>query len=141
MAHLQFDKARNFIISSPDNLAVVRVGGTYRINSGGSQIAYPFSWGDATPANVAMVAPNKRLFTVSIVITAAFDGINASLTIGDDGDNSRLMTVDENDPLVVGEYETNPGYAYGTSTQIKLYITPGSGASQGAGFVLLDVQA
>jgi hypothetical protein len=77
---------------------------------------------------------------VQIHIRVPFDGIGAALTVGDAGDTDRLMAAADNDPTAVGSYTTTPAYAYGSDTGLTLGITPGAGASQGAGVLVLYIQ-
>lgn len=102
-------------------------------------ITTPFSFGDASPKPIAILSPDQTVFTAAIVIQEAFDGVGASLALGDTGLPDRLIQASQIDPSIVAEHETNPGYAYSTATQILLTITPGEGCTQGSGYVLLEV--
>lgn len=107
----------------------------------GGAVEIPFAYGDATPKDLLLVVANKLVYTVSVVIKQAFNGVGAALTIGSSGSPSALMAANENDPTQVGEYETNPSVFYGVNTQLQLFITPGAGASAGSGVVLISVQS
>lgn len=102
--------------------------------------AIPFAWGDATPKPLFTVRAGKRIPLVSVVVTTAFDGAGAALTIGDANDTDRLMTADQNDPASVWTYEATPGYAYASDTALTLSITPGAGATAGAGTVYIELE-
>lgn len=99
-----------------------------------------FSWGDATPALLTTVWAGKRVYVVEVVISTAFNGSGASLTVGPLASPTELMAASENDPTVVASYEANPDKLYASSTAIYLHITPGSGASAGSGQVRLQVE-
>jgi hypothetical protein len=99
-----------------------------------------FAWGDATPATIAVVAANKVVYGVELVITEPFDGTGASVVVGDAGQSDRLMATIENDLTQVGSSTTSPACVYGVSTAVTLTITPGAGATQGKGVVILLVQ-
>lgn len=102
-------------------------------------IEVPFSWGDATPKLIAEIAPDRVITTATILILVPFNGLGASLMLGDSGMLDRLIATDQNDPTFLAEYETNPGYSYSIATELVLTITPGEGCNQGEGLVLLEV--
>lgn len=131
------------IISTVTELSVVTVGeagppgpagppgsaaGTYQAN---------FAYGDASPAIVATVPAGKAVFEVEVVILNPFDGVGATLSVGDAGLSDRLMASIENDPTQRGSSTTAPAYQYASDTDIILTITPGAGASQGNGIVFI----
>jgi hypothetical protein len=97
-----------------------------------------FSWGDATPRVIVAVPANTTILTAQIIIVTPFNGVGAALSLGDSGNPERLIGIGQNDPTSWGEYETNPGYEYTSSTQIILTITPGTGNSQGSGIINLE---
>lgn len=101
---------------------------------------YSFAFGDATPANLLNIKANKLIFNVEIVILTAFDGVGATLSIGDTTNNGRLMSTSLNNPNVSGTYTATPDYKYNTDTQLKLYINAGSGASVGNGLIIIKSQ-
>jgi hypothetical protein len=107
---------------------------------GAAAVEIAFAYGDATPVALTTATAGKLVYGVDIHIRTAFDGSGAALTVGDAGDTSRLMAANENDPTAVGSYTTTPAYAYGSDTGLTLSITPGAGASQGAGVLVLYIQ-
>ncbi len=108
--------------------------------AGGAAIEVAFAYGDATPVAAATALTGRLVYGVQIHIRVPFDGIGAALTVGDAGDTDRLMAAADNDPTAVGSYTTTPAYAYGSDTGLTLGITPGAGASQGAGVLVLYIQ-
>ena len=108
--------------------------------AGGAAVEVAFSYGDATPVAAATALAGKLVYGVQIHIRIPFDGTGAVLTVGDVGDTDRLMAATDNDPASVGSYTTTPSYAYGSDTGLTLGITPGAGASQGAGVLVLYIQ-
>lgn len=103
-------------------------------------IAVPFAWGDASPVTIGTVPAGGRVVRIELLITTAFNGTSPSITIGDAGDADRLLAADQNLPSQVATYEVHPGHLYASSTPILLTITPGGGASAGAGTILLYFQ-
>jgi len=109
-------------------------------SAGTPRIEIPFSFGDATPANLFMAVTGKLIERITLFIETAFDGETPSLTIGDEDDSALLMDSFENDPKEEAAYQVTPNLAYETDTQVLLFITPGLGASQGSGLVVVEMQ-
>lgn len=93
---------------------------------------FAFNFSTPSPATLFSIPANGRILTVGIQITTAFDDAAASLSIGDGGNPSRLMTMNQNIPSEIGESESHVGYQYVASTPILLTISPGI-STQGAG--------
>ena len=96
-----------------------------------------FGFGDSTPDLIVMANAGDVVYEVEIVIMTPFDGTGAALTIGDSAQNDRLMQSTQNDPTTHATYSASPDYRYTAGTPINLYISPGAGATQGAGFILI----
>jgi hypothetical protein len=107
---------------------------------GSGGISIPFAWGDASPRTIATALAGKLVYGVEIHISDAFDGAGASLTVGDAAQPDRLMATHQIDPSAVGAYETSPSHRYGSNTALLLTITPGGGATAGAGLLRLFVE-
>ena len=107
---------------------------------GSGAIEMPFGYGDATPRLITTVPAGKFVYEVDLIITTAFNGVGAALAVGDAGIADRLLAIAENAPGTLGTYTTHPNVAYLVGTAVNLTITPGAGASQGAGIVRLIVQ-
>lgn len=99
-----------------------------------------FSFGDATPVAVATVLANQLIYGVQLHIRVPFDGVGAALVVGDPAQPDRLMKANENDVLTVGTSTTAPAHAYAAATSVRLSITPGAGATQGAGVLVLGIK-
>lgn len=97
-----------------------------------------FSYGDANPALIASLPAGRRVALAQIDVATAFNGIGAALSIGTLGSPGSIMPADDNDPRQVCSYSTTPMQ---TATDIYLFITPGSGATAGAGHVLIKARA
>lgn len=103
------------------------------------QIKVPFAWGDSTPKLVATVPANTTVFTSIISITETFNGVGSGLRLGDAGNLTRFLDIPFQGLLEGYETESNVTFTYTQSTQLLLSITPGIGASQGKGFVIIEV--
>lgn len=98
-------------------------------------IDLPFSWGDVSPAVIATAI--GTVVSVSVIITTPFNGVGAQISVGTDADHELFMPVTGNFPDVEARFEANPGEF--VSGNVKLFFTPGSGASAGAGIVYLEI--
>lgn len=105
-----------------------------------SSYVIPFSFGDVSPELIGLIPANKLIFTVEVIVMVPFDGVGASLTVGDASNNSSLQSVGQNDPTTVATYTSTPSFLYGSATNANLYITPGSGSTQGSGYVAIRTQ-
>ena len=94
--------------------------------------------GSGTTA-VGTVSDGSRITLVSIEVTQAFDDSNATLTIGDTGDNDRLVSDDMIDLTATGTYAIQPAYQYttGSDATINAYLNIGS-STQGSAKVLVS---
>jgi hypothetical protein len=108
--------------------------------NGSGALDFNFAYGDATPAVLMTVPAGKLIYRVGLHIKEPFNGVGASVTIGDAVDTDRLMSTTQNDLTQVGSNETSPAYAYGTDTQITLSVVAGAGASTGAGLISLYIE-
>ncbi|WP_293373641.1 hypothetical protein [Nevskia sp.] len=97
-----------------------------------------FAWGDASPAAVFVAPANRRILRALIAITTGFDGAGAALTLGDAADPDRFIPASQVNPAAIGVYEVTPLHTYGSATTVLLTITPGSGATRGAGLIQLE---
>lgn len=101
---------------------------------------FDFAYGDAQPAVLFTALAGSRVVQCEIAITQSFDGIGASLSIGDTGDNERLMAASDNLPSMVTIFEVTPNFEVVSDTVFRLYITPGAGATTGRGTVGIILQ-
>lgn len=127
--------------STIDDTRIVWDGGAWRVaaTQGPGAANYPpipFSFGDATPKLIAHAA--GYLVAVSIVVQTPFNGAGAALQLQTLA-GVPLLPASEVFPAEAGRYEANPGLFLAAPTGIQLVITPGSGASAGAGFVHMEI--
>jgi hypothetical protein len=111
--------------------------GTWELRRSGRAVV-PFTFGDASPATLFIPAEDAMLALVRVVIETPFDGAGATLAIGTLADPDLYMATDENDPTQVASYEVKPDIIVSTGAAILLTITPGAGATAGAGRILID---
>jgi hypothetical protein len=88
---------------------------------------------------IGTVSNNSRVTLVSVEVITPFDDTGATLTVGDSGDNDRLVTNDEIDISSTGTYAVQPAYQYtsGSDTDIVAYLNIGS-STQGEVKILVS---
>jgi hypothetical protein len=105
--------------------------------SGNSTPAYNFSYGDAFPAKIAIIA-NKRITGVTLFLDTAINGVGASLSVGTLSNNTELLPA--MNPSEAAVYEFSPQQVYPYSTDIYLFLVPGSGVTEGYGSIVIESQ-
>ena len=95
--------------------------------------------GGSGNTTIGTVSNNARITLVSVEVTQAFDDVNATLTVGDSGDNDRLASDVMIDLTSTGTYAMQPAYQYtgGSDTDIVAYLNIG-GSSTGSAKVLVS---
>jgi len=90
-----------------------------------------------SPVLLGNVSPDSRVTIVTIEVTVAFDG-SPTLTVGDSGDNARLIDDTLHDLSEVGTYSTTTNFVYSGSadTDINGYFCAG-GATVGSARILV----
>ena len=99
-----------------------------------------FAYGDATPEVIFTCGTDDVILSVELAIITPFNGVGATLSVGDVGVNDRLMSIAENMSNISGTYITTPLHNYSAVTTVALYITPGAGASAGNGFIKIFIK-
>lgn len=108
------------------------------LSGGGTIPPIPFSYGDASPATIYTPSSAGTFTAVRVIFDTAFNGTGASIALGTVASPEILLATNENDPASAdSEYEVTPDVHVAAGTAIRLSITPGAGASAGAGRVLL----
>lgn len=103
---------------------------------GNGNIQINFAFGDATPVNLGAVT--GLVVAVSLIVEDGFNGTGAALAVGTLSSPELLMQVAQNSPSEPARYEANPGERL-AGESIYLFITPGTGASQGAGTLYMEI--
>jgi hypothetical protein len=100
----------------------------------------PFHFGDASPELIGLLPAGAIVTSVQIVILTAFNGIGATLSVGSvAGSYIDLMNTIDINPNILSVWSTNPGIQYTPATNVYIAITPGSGATQGYGEVIVTI--
>ncbi len=100
-------------------------------------VELPISAGSNASATIHTISNGRRVSFVTVTVVDPFNA-PATVAVGDDSDNDRLMTADQNDLTSAGDYSTTPSYTYspGSDTNIKYYFDA-SGATVGNAIVAI----
>ena len=71
---------------------------------------------------IGNISTGKKVQSITVDVTTAFDGSAPTLTVGDAGDNDRLMTNADLDLKDVFAYETTPNYTYSNATDTSVLV-------------------
>lgn len=108
--------------------------------SGAVSPAVAFAYGDATPLLVAALDAGVRVFSIELAINTTFNGAGATLSVGTLANHELFLPATQIDPTAAGIYEASPNLVLVSATDVYLFITPGTGASQGSGSVSIHRQ-
>ena len=103
-------------------------------------VSNTYSYGNVSPQLLATIPANKTIYQIELINQVSFNGTSPILTVGDASNYSSLMNSTQNDPTMVGTYESTPSFSYSSVTPVYLSITPGSGTTQGSGLVIIRYQ-
>lgn len=113
-------------------------GGNSLSTGGESGIKHSFSWGDVSSTLIETMDTGVTITAIYFIVQEVFDGVGATVTIGTVADPDLLMGVADVDLTSIGTYLVSPGYKFAAETEVKIFNTPGSGASTGAGSLVIN---
>ena len=95
-----------------------------------------FAFDTSSPLLLVAVEAGRYIEEVIVVVDTVFDGAAPTVSVGDSGDNSRLVSTVPVNLKALGATPVAVYFKYVGATTINLYITP-STASQGEGHVIV----
>lgn len=96
-----------------------------------------FAYGDA--ASSVWTATHAGLLAyVRVIIRTAFNGASPTLEVGVNADVDAALPAAFNDPTAAQEFENTPDIQMAPGDTVTLTISPGIGATQGNGVLLLE---
>lgn len=108
--------------------------------SASSFIEVPFSYGDASPKLLGIIASGKMVLNCSVRIINPFNGTSAALSVGSSGTPDDIMATGDNYPGIQSTWSNNPNTIYGSDTNVYLTINSGADATAGSGLLVLTIQ-
>lgn len=103
------------------------------------EIVHNFSFVDTGVTPIVIIPGAKRIVEVVVTITTPFNGSALTLSIGDDANNSSVVSASQTLLDTEAAFAVYPNIDFGSDTQISMYLTA-LGSSQGVGFVTIKVQ-
>ncbi len=97
-----------------------------------------FDYGDATPAVIYTAPADQIIKAITLIVIIPFNGSGAAVSIGTDADPELLMSEAENLLTGIGSFETDPNETISSGTAVKVFITPGAGATARRCGVLIE---
>jgi len=99
-----------------------------------------FAYNEVSPILYLSVPANKLVLECRVIIETPFNGVGATLSIGDSANPESLLSITQNNPFEVGGYYTTPLKSYLVDTELQLFMNPGTDPSQGSGrfFILVE---
>jgi hypothetical protein len=104
-------------------------------------VVVPFTFATGSPFDLASVGPSAPVVRAGLRIDVGFDGAGASLEIGTAASPGLILGPTESLPAVPGQYETDAVTTFVAPATLQLRVTPGAGATQGAGVVYFELGA
>ena len=118
--------------SQASHLTLIGTADSAVTDAGTLTSTFDYTTGSGTVA-LGNISSGSKVTSVVISVGTAFDGTDPEVTVGDDGDSSRLITADESDLTDTSTpYESTPNYVYtaASDTSISAYLSLNS-ATQG----------
>lgn len=117
----------------------VTVGGI-PLGAGTGNVESPvIAFNDLSPISLTTLQANDKVIKATVIISQAFDGAGASVMVGTDAVQDLIVGANDIDITDVGTYEVFPQYFATGSTELKVFIAPGTLATTGEVFISLDV--
>ncbi len=107
-------------------------------NAGNSSQPIAFAFGDASPRAVLALLSNQTVLQVNLNITEPFNGAGPSFQLGTFAQPDLLVSSQQVDLALPTEFEINPNVRLIAPTDIVLTLNPGTSATQGAGWFVIE---
>ena len=108
--------------------------------AGANELSLTFGWNNASPRTIGIVPAGFTVARVRLSVTTAFLDIGSAVTVGTTASPAAFMTSGQNDPLVVGDYESTPLAPAVADTTVRLTLSPGGSESSGRGIVVVEYE-
>lgn len=98
-----------------------------------------FTFATASPLVIVPIRPGDRSVRAIVEISTTFNGVGAGIQLGTGASPGGILSTANIGVAVVDFYQGLTPFQVGATTDLQLEITPGAGATQGAGRVLLEI--
>lgn len=102
-------------------------------------VSVAFAYNNVTERVIYTFPDNGQIIGVQIHVTQSFNGVNPSVAIGTQIEPELLAEFEDSDVSQVVGFGIGCFEQFSEGDEIVLTVNPGAGASQGAGFVILEV--
>jgi hypothetical protein len=109
------------------------------VPGGGAVMVVLFSFATPSPLVLSPLLAGQSVVRAGIVVTTPFDGVGAALPVGTPFSPALILAAADSRPAAAGQYETDAVTRLGAPDTLQLVITPGAGATQGAGQVFYQL--
>jgi hypothetical protein len=105
----------------------------------GAVMVVSFTLATPSPLVLSPLLAGQSVVRAGIVVTTTFDGVGAALPLGTPFSPAVILAAADSRPAAAGQYETDAVTSFGAPDTLQLVITPGAGATQGAGQVFFQL--
>lgn len=119
----------------------VTASGSSPVEPSTDRVVVPFAYGDASPTTIFTPSAACTAILTRVVIDTPFNGTGAALQVGTSAQPAVLMPASANDPTNALAYDFAADLPLAAAQAVQLTITPGAGATAGAGRIILDAIA
>ena len=111
--------------STSSHLTLIGTADSAVVDSGTLTSTFDYTTASGSSIVLGNISEGSKVTSVTVTVNTAFDDSSATLTVGDAGDNDRLMQADDNDLADAFAYESTPNYVYTNTvdTQVLAYLT------------------
>ena len=95
------------------------------------------TYATSSPADLDTLPDNTIVGRLVVIVTTPFNGTAPTLTIGDSGDNDRLLEAADVDLKTANTYIIDKYHLYASQTDVKTYIAP-DGSTAGEAIIILE---
>lgn len=132
------DDGLNNVAADADGTSIMSPGWPYtRLGPDLQEISFTFA--TASPLRITPLRIGDRMVRAIVIIDTVFDGAGASLTLGTAALPAGILSAAAITVTVLGNYATLTVFQVAVAADLQLTITPGGGATTGAGRVLLEI--
>jgi hypothetical protein len=133
LANVAFANVANFAFNAGNANIANRANSAATVDG---YIKVPFQYNNASPKNVAIIPANAVVSQVDVIVTTAFDDVNATLSLGTVANANLLLNATDSKPFLSGTYAAMPGQLFLSDTWTVLTINPGS-STTGSGMIVI----